>query len=401
MRRKKRGRVAFRFYVLVVVAVVGLGYGANALIQTFVTKTAVVTTQNMDNKYQADAVIMRDERVTDDEGLVRVTYYAEEGSVVYNGSKIAEVYTAGYSQSDMNQLLTVRSQIKGYHKQLISASYSEPELDLYNSRILERAHELELMVQGKAKGNLINLNRQLQLSLDERQNYMRTAHASDQTLSSYYDSETSILKKIDSWTRRCFAESDCIVSFYTDGYESMLKAANFETITAQEVRSVVAGEAPVLSTAQKGRTAIYREVTPTGWYLLLLSHDTKWNPQDGETYRVRLMGFDDHIVDGVVQSSSRTGNELLVRMRVAGDVRPVLNVRSLRAEVGDKSVSGLWVPVGALYRQGEEWGVVINDGGQFFVPVTIIDRDSVNEYAIIEPVVPGMLKEGQKVRLFS
>lgn len=399
MHRKRNGRVAFRFYLLIFIALVVLGYGVFIAYQQLVQKTAIITTGDPDTKYSATAVIMRDETLTDEEGLVKVTYFAEEGSFVYRGNKIAEVFKAGYSQSDMNQLLDTRGKIKSYHKLLLESSYSEAELDRHNAAILERVRELELMVQGKAKGNLLNLSRQLQTTLEERQNYLRVAHATDQTLSNYYDTESSILKKIDSWTRRCFAQTDCIVSFYTDGYENMLSADKFSTITATEVRAVINGDAPVQSTAQRGRTAIYREVRPSGWYLLLLSRDSKWNPVEGDVYKVRLTGFDDHVVDAVVDSYSRSGSELLVRMTVAGDVRPVLNVRTLQAEVGDRSVTGLWVPTGALHTQGDMVGVVLTDGGGFFVPVRVINQ--VTDYAVIEPVTPGMLTAGQKVRLFT
>ena len=396
MRRRKR-RVAARFYVIVAVAILLLVYGGSKVFERFVQRTAVISSGNMATKYNADAVIMRDERVTDEEGLVRITYHAEEGTIVFRGNKIAEVVTAGYSQSDMNMLMTTRTNINSYHKHLIASTHTDSQLDSLGAQILERAHELELMVQGKAKGNLINLNRQLQSALDERQKYLRTTHATDQTLSDYYDTESSIQKKIDSWTRHCFADSDCIVSFYTDGYESMLSADKFTTITAAEVRSIINGDAPAMSTAQRGRTPIYREVSPSGWYLLLISHDNSWNPIEGDMYRVRLTGYDDLVVDGVVHSYSRQGNELLVRMTVSGDVRPVLNVRTLQAEVGDRSVTGLWVPREALLIQSGMPGVVLADSG-YFVPVSVINQDDM--YVVIESVSPGILAEGQKVRLF-
>ncbi|MCL1796595.1 MAG: hypothetical protein FWG37_06875, partial [Clostridia bacterium] len=158
MRRSKR-RAAARNYIIGIVAVLLLIYVGINIQERFIQRTAIISSGNMATKYIADAVIMRDERVTDEEGLVRITYHAEEGTIVFRGNKIAEVVTAGYSQSDMNMLMTTRANINSYHKHLIANAHTDSELDRYGAQILERAHELELMVQGKAKGNLINLNR--------------------------------------------------------------------------------------------------------------------------------------------------------------------------------------------------------------------------------------------------
>jgi hypothetical protein len=394
--RRGRKRIAFRFYVLLLIAAGILCYGLYTVVDSLVMRTAVIDSGSAVSQYMAEAVIVRSETLIDAESVTSITYYADEGEMVYKGNRIAAVYTGGSTQ-DINKLLNIRAQIKTQHKNIIGSAYNDLELARIDSQVLDYTRKVEMMVHG-AKGNLLNLERQLGNELAKRQAHLKTRNASDQNLQNLYRDETTLQKKIDSGTNVYLADSDCIISFYTDGYESVLDVVDFDNIPASQVRSIIAGEAPALTAMQRGRTSIFRQVRPSGWYLLLISNDPAWNPIEGNMYKVQLEGFDDLVIDGVVTSAARSGTELLVRMSVAGDVRAVLNARTAKAQVGEGQIAGLKVPLNALHNQGGEVGVVLVDNGGIFVPIEIVAMD--NDYYIIQPLAVGALREGQKIRLF-
>lgn len=397
-RRRAKRRVAFRFYVLLFIALCVFLYAIYIAISGMFVKTAVITSGNMGNQYHANAVIVRDETLTSAEGLTSITYYANEGEIVYKGNKIAEIYSTGYSQTDMNKLLNIRSQIKSYHKTLQASSFTDLQLERMNTNVLTLTADISKIVREGASGNLLNLSRQLDTAMENRQTYLRTKYASDQTLDSLYSQESSLLKKISSWTITYIADSDCIVSFYTDGYESALPFADADNITADQIQAVLNGDEPESTAAERGRTPVFRTVQNNGWYLMLLTNDKNWNPVAGQTYKVQLEGFDDTIFDATVSTFSRYGSQLLVRMFVTSNVRTVLNTRTSQATVGELYVSGLQVPLNALRQQNGQIGVVLTDGNGIFVPVEVLMQD--NENAVVMPLDVGALAEGQKVRLF-
>ena len=397
MHRLGKRRIAFRFYVLLFVAAAILLYGLYYAYDRLVQRTAVIEKGDMSNEYVAQAVIVRNEKVTDTENFTSVQYYADEGAYAFQGNRIADVYSAGFSRTDENKLLNVRAEIKAQQK--LMPVYQDQQLDRMNGLSLEIARELEMLVHGKQAGNLLNLERQLQNALVRRQEHLRQKYATDQNLRALYENESTLVKKIESWTNSYLATSDCIVSFYTDGYESMLSPESLDGVTATQVRGIINGEAPVQSTAQRGRTAVYREVFPKGFYLLLLSRDNKWNPQEGYTYKVQLQGYEDALFDAVVLNFSKSGNEMLVRMAVDSDVRPVLNARTARATVGELYLSGLKVPLRSVVIQNDQAGVVVPIDGGRFVPVSVLEL--AGDYAIVQSVSPGLLSEGQKVRVFK
>lgn len=362
-------------------------------------RTAEVTSGNLGNQYKAQAVIVRDETLTDAEGLTRVKYSADEGEYLYKGGIIAQVYASGYSQTDINKLANTRASIKEHLKIALNDAYTDVRRDRLDSQVMDYVREIGLLVQNGDRGNLVNMERQLSSAMSSRQAYLKEKYAStDTTLMALYDDETQLNKKIQTWTTTHLADRECIVSFYTDGYETILTPAVLDSITIGQVRSVLAGDAPTLTTSQRGRTAIFRQVNPTGWYALLLSTDKNWSPVVGEQYELRLSSAGDTAVVGQVESYSRAGNDLLVRMQVTGDVRPVLNLRTTEMTVGQLYAAALQVPLKAIRQQSGQTGVVRTDQGGMFVPVTIVDQN--HEYAFVQPIMPGALVEGQKVRVF-
>ena len=215
-----------------------------------------------------------------------------------------------------------------------------------------------------------------------------------------YEDEQSQLQRISSWTKQYGAQSEGLVSFYSDGYEYELKVSTYDRFSPSEVRAMINGQKPpgTDELSLKGKTTIYRQVRDGHWIVLMLIRDNNWNPVEGAEYELKLENFKDTKVTARVLSFTRTGGELEVRLDVNAPVQPVLYIRTCTGVLGD-SVSSLTVPAKAIYTQDNMPGVVVvKDGYQFFIPVNVIDkRDGM---VFISPIQQGVLYEGQTVRLF-
>lgn len=361
--------------------------------------TALVEPMGEGNIYQGEVVIVRDEQLVDAESITRIDFVADEGSLVYKGNVICQVYSAGYNQTEINRLETVRSSIKQFHKQQMESTLLDTQLDTINEDIASYALEVRKIVQGEGAGSLGNLEQQLSMSLTERQVYLQQKYPDNQNLTSLYDEENRQLRKIESWTSTYTAQEETIVSFYTDGYESTINLNTFDDITPQEARQVLAGIKPEGDAVSRGRRALYRTIAPDHWSVLLLSKEGDWSPMVGQVFNMQLDGYADFMVQATVRSSVLAGSDLLVRMDVEGSVYPVLNIRANRAVIGE-TLTGLKVPIGALFVQGEMVGVVTNDGGtETFVPVQIYNRT--DQYAVVIPIYQNSLQVGQYVNLYQ
>jgi len=400
-RKKKRNGSSLLirlFVVLLVAALLGFAFWQLRGYVTGNATTAIVRADTLGNSYEGTLVIARNENVFSTENKTRVDFIAEEGSRITRSSVICKVYSSGYNQTEINRLQTYREEIQNYHANQVLNTYVDAALDSDNEEIASLSQQIRTLVQGRGVGSLSNLERQLESALTVRKNYLRQKYPDDQTLSELYKVENDQLKKIDSWTTTHTAQEDCLVSFYTDGFESMVNGNTYANLTPAEVRSVIRGVLPEKSSAVE---PIYRTVIEDEWYALFLCTDRDWNPVVGEAYQMQLTGFDNYVLPAQVESFTRIGGDLLLRMRIRSSVEPVLNIRTCGATVGD-FVSGVHVPISALYTLDNMIGVVVLEGGvQTFVPVTVISYPD-EKSAFVRPTLTGSPLEGGKtVMLFN
>ena len=384
--------------ILIVVAVGFLGW---YLVQTLVPEVApyaTISAGTLGARFSGDCLIVRNEVPYDAEGVSSVEYIAEEGSTMQRNLTICNVYSSGYSTREVATLQAYRDQIRDYQLQLLQEETTyDARMARVDSDVLERAKEVRSLIAG-ARGSLGNQEKLLGAAIDTRQQYFREKYATDQRMGRLLDDESSQMQRIDSWTKTYTTTSECVISFYSDGYEHGLTMTNDDSFTPQQVRRMYQGELPEGSGRAKGRTTIYRTVQDGAWDVLFLARDLDWNPVIGQTYELQLERFENTVVSATVEDFTRTGGELLVRLSVLSSVKPVLYVRTCQAELGDY-VSTLMVPARALYSQDGSEGVVVVDGDhQAYVPVNVVLREG--DYAFISPVQQGILFEGQVVRLF-
>lgn len=387
------------FHVAVIVA--ALGFLGWYLYATFVPEAArygQITSGSLSANHSGDCLIVRNEVPYDAEGVTSVVYDAEEGSSVVRGDYICKVYSSGYSTREMNTLRSYRTSIRDYQKKLIEAETTyDAKLNRVTADVLNAAKAVRDLIGG-SRGSLENQEETLANAVKARQTYMKSKYASDQRFSRLYDDELSQTQRIDSWTKQYTASDAGVVSFYSDGYEYGLTGANYTTFEPRQVRAMFNGSVPEKTTAQKGKTTIYRMVEDGEWYVLFLSDNTSWNPVKGQVYQLQLERFEDAAVYAEVVSFTRSGGELLVRLRVPGDVKPVLYMRTCGAVLGE-NVSTLCAPERAIYTQDGMTGVVVVNGStESFIPVNVIHYDSGNAY--FQAIQQGLLFEGMTVLLF-
>ena len=387
------------FEIMLIVAVIGFAvwYVVTSLTPQK-SPFATITSGTLGSRYHGDCLIIREEMPFNAEGVTKIEYNSDEGSQVYRGNLICNVYSSGFSTKELTSLQDYRDLIKEYQLKLLnSESATDQEMNRFNSDALGKARDIRRMIAG-TRGNMANLEREVSAAIAARQNYLKKKYADDQRMTRLLDDEKSQMQRISSWTKPYAAMTNGIVSFYSDGYEYGLTTSNFTQFSIPEVRKMMNGTKPELSTVDKGKTTIYRMINDGKWYVLMLIRDATWTPVEGQTYSLKLESFRDTEVEATVMSFTRTGNELLIRMSVQSSVHPVLYIRTCEAELGD-SMATLMVPQEAIYVQDNMPGVVIVDGQyQTFIPVNVIEKR--DGYVYVRGIQQGVLFEGQTVRLF-
>lgn len=361
-------------------------------------KTAIVTISEQGTTFSGRTLIVRNESVFQQENVSDVRYTAEEGSAINRGDPICTVYSTGFSARELERLSSYRTQIKDYHKVLLSASTTpDAQLARLETMVMQRAQETQALVRG-AEGNLLNQEQLLKDAITARHAYLKQKYIEDTKLTRLYDNENSQLQRIETWTKQFAATDNGIVSFYTDGYEGALNASNYEQYSPQTVKDMLAGQIPQNLARGKNAIDIFRLVRQFDWGALMLADDLSWNPVVGDEYRMTIESFDSTTVPVTVESVTRSGGEMLVRLKADSAIEPILYTRSARVQLS-KSVITFAVPSSAIINQDGVIGVVVQyREGPYLVPVDIVSRDATQAH--VTPVNPGHLYEGLTVQLF-
>lgn len=391
----RRRRVTGRFYVFLILIGIGLYFVIREL-APLGSSEAIVTMAATSYTQTVDAVIVRDETVASFEGNAQVVYVAAEGTEVVPGQEIADVYAAGYSEKEIQQLETVRQGIRAYHRQILK-NIVDAALERLENNVQQKALEVKTLIRDKTRGSLINLEKQLQSAMQARQNYLNQNRRQDQKLNNLYAEETKRENAIASWRNLKNAPVAGIVSFYLDGCERFLTPANLESLTVEDVRSVLAGRTPESEEQSRLEKNIFRIVSPEKWYVVLLSKDATWNPVNGQIFTVQFEGFEGSAFTGKVVKMLKASGEVMAQLEMDSALGPLLNKRAGKAMIGI-NLTGLSVPVKAITVVNGQPGVTVSDvPGGTFVPVEVLSSDSQN--AIIQPLVEGTLSIGWRVIL--
>lgn len=362
---------------------------------------AIVQAGSMSSRFTGDAVIVRNEIVQTHDGVSQIDYIVKEGELLERSQLVATVYDSGFSARELKTLNDYRSQIKEKQKVLMEDVANDSKMLNLLSQVTERGMEVQRMVQGNG-GDLVKQEELLKQVIEERQLYMRQKFKEETKLKLLWENETYQLNRISNWTKQYHTNTRGLISFYSDGFETALNTNTYNQYSPTEVRKIYEGNIP--QTGQTGgrkTVPIYRLVKQEPWVVLMLCNEQEWMPVEGRSYKMLIESFDNIIVDAMVESFTRSGGELLVRLLIydTSKLPGVMYMRSCKVQLGE-NVNSLSVPSRAIFQQNGRKGVVMStQGGEYFTAVEVVSNDGQTAYII--PENPGVLYEGVRVRLFN
>lgn len=388
-----RRRVTGKFYIILAVIAAIIAF-AVYMTRDDTVREVLVEAGSIGQTRELEAVVMRNETVVNTESYARVDYVAEECALVSAGDTVASIYASGYSEKEMASLEDTRKDIRDYYNQILE-NILDSTLEQYTLQVSQRALELQTIIQGKEQGNLLTVQAQLEQAMTERQDYLRTSKREETQLSNLYQRETQLMNSIASWKRDYTAPVSGIVSFYLDGYESLLSPNNWDNITVNDLHGVIRGDRPSVTNESRGSTPLFKVIDSSAWSVLLITDNASDLPVVGQAYSLTLKGYEDYVYSATVSDIKRFDSETMIRMEIDQDVLPAINLRTTHASIGTQ-YAGLRVPINAVYTVNGVTGVYRHNGDTYdFIPVTVTASDS--EYALIEPVSEGAVYSGMAV----
>lgn len=388
----KKRRIKTRFYVVlaaIVAAVAGV--------------VILITSSGGGNEleygtlsFQSDihTALVRDEKVVNAEGYSKLNFFANEGQRVNTGEKIVEVYAWGFSESSLQDLLTLQQKIKDYQVEMLKDVVGNQELNDLNTAVLAASNQAREIVRGEGASDMLAVERNMKKAMEDRRMFLKDTAYADQTLNDMYSEEAPMVATIEGWKRDFMAEGSGMVSFYFDAYENMFSLENMGSISLDQLTLLFRG---TLQKPAESRTErpLYRLVDTTKWYCLFgTGKKEKYSLAEGVTVSIAFEGYYDKPYRGTVLSAERKDEGTTYILEMNEDLGPFLAVRQAKATI-KQDFQGFLVPNSALVVSDGRQGINIKEGNtQSFFPAKVLfknERESIIEAADeSKPLYAGM-----------
>ncbi|NLG38036.1 MAG: hypothetical protein GX549_08450, partial [Clostridiales bacterium] len=381
VRGKRKYRIKPRFYVLVAMLVALLVWGGVTLIQRLVPPR--VDWGRLETDQEVTAILLRDERVVLSEEYARMDCLVAEGELVDAGEELAVLYTSGYSEKDIQNLVQLRADIKDYQQINILKAFVDKDLESLNNEIRDKVDQITaLAARGESRGLLVH-ERELAQLMDQRRLYMNSTVQPDETLSGMYERENALIEKINHTRQVIKAEGGGVVSYFLDGYESRY---SIDTLDGLDIRTVSDTKDKLLSggVAVKAGTdgvvgigePLYRLVNPNRWYALIVLPRLQNTLVKGGVCDISFEGYEEKLLTAHVYNVVEQGRYALVVLQLGDPIGSLLSLRLVDGHIG-RSLEGFKVPAGAVNEKDGAQGVtVMIDGSPRFIEVEVLAQDS-------------------------
>ena len=392
MALKRRRRANTKFYLFIgaiaVVAVVVLFF-------VFNIQPAEVEQGTIPFEAEAAAVVVRDEQVVFAQNYGKANYIVSEGERVEAEAPVMEVYKWGYNEKVMNDLIDYQTKIEQYQENVFQ---SEDLANLQNE-ITAKAAELRGIINGTAEGDVVTAERELKSLMASKQNYLKENVNPDQQLQDFYTQEEEIQGRVNNWRQQLTAPTAGVVSYYFDGAEDVLNAANIENIKSSDILDILNGTTGSQETqGEETEQPAYRLVNSYKWYLVIRSEEEIPEFTNDREFSIAFNDYVERQYQGVVSGTVKEENDYLYVIEISDDIGELLNVRRADTRVFTQ-FTGLKVPEKALKEKDGVTGVNVVVGREkTFVPVTVdIIKDG---NAIVTPAeADSLLAERQHVEV--
>lgn len=387
-KKRKRPKPNARFFALI-----GAVAAMAAVVVWLLVRTVGGTVEMASVTMEAPvkAVVIRDETVVTAETYGNISYAVAEGERITSGTKICEVYKWGTYDSVLADLLTMQQEIREYQVGTLLQDIVNTELTAMDASIDQKLSEVAAVSSGESDADMLKLNKELKTLMDSRRDYLKSKIQPDDRLMSLYEREQTLLDRLQSWKQDIYSQNSGMVSFYFDGYESVLNRNTMAQVLPSDITAVINGKAaPVVTTAEK---PLYRVMNTSVWYLAVVTgakSEARFVP--GESYDILLDGNYDKPYTAVAETVNNVDGSTLTILRVDDDVAPVSGARVVSATVR-ATFTGTTVAARALVTVDGQTGVYVTAGGERkFVPVTVLYSDGKN--AAVRPLEGFTLNVG-------
>ncbi len=338
-------------------------------------RTTVIESGTIEFKQNFKGVVLRDEDIVNVAEFSRAEYEVAEGAEVVRGELVASAYTLDYSEKTINELYEVRQAIKEYQEDTLLKDIVNVELTTLNDSIQAKALEIRSCVNGISDADLLELEREMAVLMQQKEDYLTSAVKADDFLNELYEKKATLESEIASARMELNAESSGVISFYFDGLEDFLNIENIDSYDVSEIENIIDGTDLQQYQNSDVEYPLYKVVNSARWYVIVTSDR---NIEEFNKHTYFTMIFDQNTekqYTGELLGKRIYGNGYVYTFEFTEDIGQMLDSRVVSIEMYNV-FEGLTVPSAAIQeKNGVKYLNIRKDGVDSAVPIVIASTE--------------------------
>ena len=343
-------------------------------------ETEVALTYSISDGVDAAGVIVRQEQLIAGQAIGgTVSYQQSDGTMVKEGSVIAEVYSSSSDIALRRQIRALELETAALQRVSDARSAEYSSTDSINRQISTEIDDYIADVRSGQVDEMADHRSELLYLLSQKDVVMGEAD-------SYESRIASLQSQIDGLTARLSGSlveyTSPVIGYFArmiDGYESILTPETIETMTVAELAGFAADR------VEFDNSSLGKIVTDHHWnYVAILPEADAEKFTAGDTVYLNFNMYNISQIPFTVSEvriDDSDSEHCAVILRTSHMVPELLMVRNPSVQISFTSYTGLRVPVGAKRYEGQQVGVYVLDGDVIrFKTVNIIYEN--NEFML-------------------
>lgn len=356
-------------------------------------ETEIAKFGSIEVNYPINGYLVRNERLIKSNSEGSIKYFVQDGEKVEKGYKVAEIFRDTIDSATRKKLEVINQRIESLNEN------KENLFDWDVNKLDQEIHTIiEEMKEYREKGELLkfdDLKKELTAKLEKKRIIYGDKSFAGKNLEALKQEQQLLETKISSAVTAMISPETGVISYFVDGYETILNPVNMGAIQYEELKKQKAQITDLRTEKTILGQPAFKIVDNSIWYLITwIDKDHLSNFKAGKNVSLK---FPQGTIGGQIYKVIENDKNGMIIFKMDEYIEDFHKIRNIDIEVTAINKEGLKIHNDCIVEKDGKKGVYVLDVSRFarFKPIKIIEQEE--EYAIVQSNV-FYEKEGEDVK---
>ena len=369
--KKKRRLIALFFTTLVILFIIIYVFPN---VTGALKKTEIIEYGSIQVTDKVTAYFVRNENVYFANKSGSIKYYIQEGDLVRKGTKVLDI-VSGAQDDEKSSYQSIMERISRFNG---GESIFSDDIKKITEQLVKLESERDTAINQKEMEQAARLDDQIK-RLNQKKDYIE---ANDNSAKEEIIKQNKTLNGAGIIPDNYICNTNGLISYYIDGYESEFTPENMALLNKEKVQSLNIEVQNLTRDTTLSKEPLYKVVDNKKWYVVFWvapENIVKYEKDHKATINLPLGP-----VEGKIYDIIDNKDEWLVILEFNKYYEEFAQIRKIDAEVVTSDYDGLIIPNESITSKDGQPGVYVKDknGEYVFKPVKIITSDG--ESSLVE-----------------